>query len=314
MGMKFTQREKRFPSATGLCDIRYRLWVPEEPQAALQITHGMAEHIDRYEEFASFLAENGVLVYGNDIAGHGKSIGKDKPKGYFGEKDGWDAIVKDMRTMRDLVKDDYPGIPFILFGHSMGSFLARTYAGRDGKDFDAYIFSGTAGSNPVLGIGKAIAKREIKKTGGKEPSLALFKMSFGSYNKAFKPNRTENDWLSRDNEKVDQYVADENCGFPFTAYAMYDVFTGLTEISSEKWAARVPKRPILLMSGTMDPVGGKGKGVKQVYGWLKKTGHTPELKLYEGGRHEMLNEINRRDVYGDVLLFIEAVEVMGEPK
>ncbi len=310
--MKFTLREKRFPSATGLCDIRYRMWIPEDPHAALQITHGMAEHIDRYDEFASFLAENGILVYGNDIVSHGKSIRDGVPKGYFGEKNGWDNVVQDMRTMRELVKADYPGIPFILLGHSMGSFLARTYAGRDGTDFDAFIFSGTAGSNPVLGIGKLIAKSEIKKTGGKLPSITLFNMSFGSYNKAFKPNRTVNDWLSRDNAKVDAYVADENCGFPFTAHAMYDVFTGLTEVSNEKWAKRVPMRPILVMSGAKDPVGGAGKGVKQVYGWLKKSGHDVELKLYEDGRHEMLNENNRKDVYNDILLFINAVEAMGE--
>ena len=312
--MKFTQREKRFPSANGIGDIRYRMWIPEDPHAALQITHGMAEHIDRYDEFASFLAENGVLVYGSDIAGHGKSISQDAPIGYFGAKDGWDVVVQDMRTMYELFKKDYPGIPFILFGHSMGSFLARTFAGRDGADFDAYIFSGTAGSNPVLGIGKLIAKAEIKKTGGIQPSITLFNMSFGSYNKAFKPNRTVNDWLSRDDEKVDAYVADELCGFPLSSQAMYDVFTGLTEISNEKWAARVPKRPILVFSGAMDPVGAKGKGVKQVYKWLVKTGHETELKLYEGGRHEMLNEINRQDVYHDVLLFINAVEAMGETK
>ena len=311
--MNFTQREKRFPSATGLCDIRYRMWVPEEPHAALQIAHGMAEHIDRYDAFASFLAENGVLVYGNDIAGHGRSIRDGMPKGYFGDQNGWDAVVQDMRTMRDLVKADYAlGIPFVLLGHSMGSFLARTYAGRDGADFDAFVFSGTAGSNPVLGIGKWLARREIRKTGGKEPSITLFNMSFGSYNKAFRPNRTTNDWLSRDEAKVDQYVADENCGYPFTAYAMYDLFTGLTEISNEKWAARVPKRPILMISGAKDPVGGAGKGVKQVYGWLKKTEHAAELKLYEDGRHEMLNEINRKDVYNDILLFVNTVEAMGE--
>ena len=310
--MKYTLREKRFPSATGLCDIRYRMWVPEDPHAALQITHGMAEHIDRYDEFASFLAENGVLVYGNDIVSHGKSIAPGVPKGYFGEKNGWDAVVQDMRTMRDLVKKDYLDIPFILMGHSLGSFLARTYAGRDGNDFDAYIFSGTAGANPVLAIGKLIAKSEIKKTGGKQPSITLFNMSFGSYNNAFKPNRTVNDWLSRDEARVDAYVADDNCGFPFTAHAMYDVFTGLTEISNEKWAKRVPKRPILIFSGCMDPVGGKGKGPKQVHQWLVKTGHEAELKLYEGARHEMLNEINRTEVYHDVLLFINAVEAMGE--
>ncbi|MEA4870802.1 MAG: alpha/beta hydrolase [Christensenella sp.] len=312
--MKFTLREKRFPSATGLCDIRYRMWVPEDPHAALQITHGMAEHIDRYDEFASYLAENGVLVYGNDIVSHGKSIVPGMPKGYFGDKNGWDAVVQDMRSMRDLVKKDYPAIPFILMGHSMGSFLARTYAGRTGGDFDAFIFSGTAGANPVLAIGKLIAKREIKKTGGKLPSMTLFKMSFGSYNKAFQPNRTPNDWLSRDDAHVDAYNADDNCGFPFTAHAMYDVFTGLSEISNEKWASRVPKHPILVFSGAMDPVGNKGKGVKQVHRWLEKTGHEAELKLYDGGRHEMLNEINRKDVYNDVLLFINAVEAMGELK
>lgn len=310
--MKFTLREKRYPSATGLCDIRYRMWIPEDPQAALQITHGMAEYIDRYDEFASFFAENGVLVYGNDIVSHGKSISSGMPKGYFGEQSGWDAVVQDMRTLRDLVKNEFKGIPFILLGHSMGSFLARTYAGRDGADFDAFIFSGTAGANPVLAIGKLIAKSEIKKTGGKVPSITLFNMSFGSYNKAFQPNRTTNDWLSRDEAKVDLYVADENCGFPFTAHAMLDVFTGLSEISNEKWAARVPKRPILMLSGAKDPVGNSGKGVKQVYGWLVKTGHEAELKLYENGRHEMLNEINRKDVYGDILLFVNAVEAMGE--
>lgn len=312
--MKFSMCEKRFFSATGLCDIRYRMWIPEEPHVALQITHGMAEHIDRYNDFASFLAKNGVLAYGNDIASHGKSIGDGVPKGYFGDEKGWDAVVQDMHTMRGLVKADYPDIPFILFGHSMGSYLARTYAGRNGTDFDAFIFSGTAGKNPLLGIAKWIAKREIRKTGGKKPSIMLFNLSFCSFNRAFKPNRTANDWLSRDNEKVDEYIADENCGFPFTSRGMYDVIIGLLEISNAKWAELVPKRPILLMSGDCDPEGGNGKGVKQVCGWLEKSGHKVELKLYEGGRHEMLNEINRADVYNDVLLFINTVGTAAEMK
>ena len=310
--MKVTQREKRFPSATGLCDIRYRMWIPDDPHAALQITHGMAEHIDRYDDFASFLAENGVLVYGFDIAGHGKSLGANGVKGYFGKENGWDAVLQDMRTLRDIVKKEFPALPYILMGHSMGSFLARTYAGRDGKDFDAFIFSGTAGKNPVLGVAKWLAKREIKKTGGDKPSQTLYELSFGSYNKAFRPNRTEMDWLSRDEAKVDQYVADELCGFPFTASAMLDLFNGLGEVSSEAWAARVPKRPILVMSGACDPVGGNGKGVKQVFGWLVKTGHEADCKLYPEGRHEMLNEFNRAEVYNDILLFINAVEAMGE--
>lgn len=312
--MKVTLREKRFPSATGLCDIRYRMWIPEEPHAAVQIAHGMAEHIDRYHAFASFLAENGVLVYGNDHAGHGKSLAPNGILGYFGAQNGWDALVQDMRTLRDIVKAEYPALPYILLGHSMGSFLARTYAGRDGRDFDAFIFSGTAGKNPALGVAKLIAKRNIKKTGGDKPDQMLYDLSFGSYNKAFRPNRTTVDWLSRDDAMVDLYVADPLCGFPFTTCGMRDVFDGLTEISNIDWARRVPDRPILMLSGAMDPVGGKGKGVKQVFDWLTKTGRRAECKLYDGGRHEMLNELNREEVYHDILLFINTVEAMGEAK
>ncbi len=310
--MKVTQREKRFPSATGLCDIRYRLWIPSDPRVALQIAHGMAEHIDRYDAFATFLAENGILVYGADIAGHGKSIGKSGLKGYFCAENGWDAVLQDMRTLRDVVRTEFPAIPYILMGHSMGSFLARSYAGRDGRDFEAYIFSGTAGKNPMLGIAKFLARREIKKHGAETPSDLLYNLSFGSYNKAFRPNRTAFDWLSRDDEQVDKYVSDELCGFPFSAGAMLDLFNGLSEISSINWARRLPDRPILLLSGACDPVGGAGNGVKQVFGWIKKSGRNAECKLYEGGRHEMLNEINREEVYRDILLFIDTVEALGE--
>lgn len=312
--MKFSLREGSFPSATGLCDIRYRMWIPEKAHAAMQLTHGMAEHIDRYDEFASFLAENGVLVYGNDLASHGKSTRAGLPKGFFGEKDGWDAVVKDMRTLRSLVWPEFTGIPYILFGHSMGAILARTYAGRDGLDFDAFIFSAVAGASPILGIAKIVARFEIKKNGGKLPSMTLYNGTFGSYNKAFRPNRTACDWLSRDEAKVDEYAADENCGFPFTAHGMKDMFAGMTEISSKAWAKRVPNRPILIMSGAKDPVGNNGKGVKQVYNWLKKTGHAPELKLYEEARHEMLNEINRKEVYADILGFINSVKPAAESK
>ena len=310
--MSIISRERYFPSATGLGDIRYRLWIPDDPRAALQITHGMSEYIDRYDAFAGFLAENGILVYGCDLTGHGKTVKKDGVLGYFGPKNGWDANLQDMRTMHDLVKAEFPALPYILMGHSMGSFLARTYAGRDGADFDAFIFSGTAGSNPVLGIAKFLTRRSIKKTGGGEVNEKLYNLCFGAFNKSFAPARTNFDWLTRDEAVVDAYVVDPLCGFPFTTSGMLDIFDGLAEISSKKWAERVPNKPILVFSGARDPVGGNGKGVKQVFGWLKSTGHNAELKLYEDGRHEMLNELNREEVYGDVLLFLETVIVMGE--
>ena len=309
--MKITVKEKFFPSATGNCKIRYCMWIPDEVRAAVQVTHGMAEHIDRYDGFAKHLAENGFLVYGMDLAGHGKSVGENMPKGYFCEKNGWDALIQDMRTLYDTVKKAYPGIPFVLFGHSMGSFLARTYAGRDGKDFDAFIFSGTAGANPALPVAKYIAKREIKKHGGKVPSDLLNGLAFGPYNKPFE-HRTDFDWLSVNRENVDRYVADEFCGFPFTASGMLDLFTGLTEISGKKWAEKVPDRPILLIAGDHDPVGNMGKGVKQVYGWLAATGHKPEMILYPGMRHEVLNEDIGPKVEKDIQLFVETVAEAGE--
>lgn len=310
--MKVTVKDRRIPSATGLGTTRYRLWIPEDPCAAVQITHGMAEHVERYDAFARYLAAQGVLVYGQDHAGHGKST-PDAARGFFGVENGWDALLQDMRTLLDLTRRDYPAIPYVLFGHSMGSFLARAYAGRDGGDFEAFIFCGTAGRNPMLGLAKWLARREIRRHGPDQPSELLNRLSFGAYNKAVGGSRTAFDWLSRDAAVVDRYVADEGCGFVFTAAGMRDLFDGLSEISSAQWAARVPDKPILLISGACDPVGGRGgKGVKQVAGWLRQTGHTVECKLYPEARHEVLNELNREEVYGDIALFLETVETMGE--
>ena len=310
--MGIVVRDKKFPSSTGICDVRYRIWAPDDPRACVQIIHGMAEHIERYHDFAMFLADNGFLVYAMDLPGHGKSIGPDQPKGYFGEKNGWDNLIKDNKTLHDMIMKDHPSLACILFGHSMGSFLARTYAGRMGVDFDAFVFSGTAGANPALPIAKMLAKRAIKKGDGKKPNETLNKLSFGAYNKKFKDPRTVYDWLSRDTAVVDRYAEDPLCGFTFTSCAFFDLFTGLSEVSDLNWAKRVPNRPIFLMSGANDPVGNMGKGVKQVNQWLLKSGHKVTMKLYPEGRHEMLNETNRKEVYNDVLLFLETVCAIGE--
>ncbi|MEG1547742.1 MAG: alpha/beta hydrolase [Clostridia bacterium] len=298
------------PSQTNQGNLFVRVWQPDgETRAVLQIVHGMAEHMQRYEEFAEFLKHNGILVVGNDISSHGKSsIDGDDIHGYFGEKDGWSNLVGDIRNVYQKVKAQYPFVPYILMGHSMGSFLARSYAGRNGDDMDAFVFSGTAGKNPALPIAKLIAQNEIKKKGAKTPSAILDSLSFGAYNNAFKPNRTRFDWLSRDSEQVDKYVNDPLCGFVFTASAFKDLFDGLSEIQDIKWAKLVPDKPIMLISGTADPVGGKqAKGVKQVADMLVETGHRVELNLYENARHELLNEINKDIVYADILDFINRV-------
>lgn len=300
-------RDVDYPSATGECVIRARIWEPEgPPRAVLQIAHGMAEHIMRYSDFAAFMCANGVLVAANDHAGHGRSMPDRAHEGWFAAENGWFGVVEDMRTLHTLLAETYTDIPHVLLGHSMGSFLARTYSAMHHGDFAAYIFSGTAGKNGALSAAKAIAAIQ----GGsacRKKSPFLNSLSFGAYNKPFVPNRTEFDWLSRDDAKVDAYVADPDCGFCFTVGGFADLFSGLSVIQAKDWPAGTDDTPILLMSGAMDPVGGMGKGVEQVAEDLRAAGRRVTLHLYPEGRHEMLNELNRADVYGDVLAFIETV-------
>lgn len=299
--------ELAYASATGLGNIYAKLYLPDsDPRAVVQLAHGMAEHIARYDAFAQFLCGHGLAVAANDHAGHGKSADQ-AHKGYFGESNGWDAVVKDMKALHDIAVKRFPGVPYVLFGHSMGSFLARSYAARYKKDLSMLILSGTAGANPILGIAKILAKNEKKKNGPMQPSKRINDMSFGSYNKRFLPARTPFDWLSTDTAVVDRYIEDPWCGFPFTAEAYYDVFTGLSQITGPAWAQNVPYVPILLLSGAQDPVGNAGRGVRQVEQWLKDTGHNVTCKLYPEGRHEMLNERNHDEVYADALAFIEGI-------
>lgn len=294
-------------SATGLCRLHVRVWEPEgRPKAVLQIVHGMAEHIGRYDDFAGFFAKNGILVVGADIASHGKSREPGGVKGYFGEKDGWGALVGDIRAIHLSIKQVYNDVPYFLFGHSMGSFLARAYAARHKDDMAGFIFCGTAGGNSALPVARLIAKAEIKNKGETGESNALNELSFGAYNKAFRPNRTEFDWLSVNRENVDGYVADDECGYVFTAGGFRDLFDGLAEIGAKDWAGKVPLKPILLIAGALDPVGAMGKGPREVERALRATGHDAKLILYEGMRHEIHNETGKERVYRDILCFIEA--------
>ncbi|MDL2217101.1 alpha/beta hydrolase [Christensenellaceae bacterium OttesenSCG-928-M15] len=294
-----------YPSATGVGEIHAEIFRPVGiPWAVVQIAHGMAEHTGRYQKFANYLCEKGVLVAMNDHAGHGKSFEELNHLGYFGHENGRTALIQDMKELHDQVVKEYPDIPYVLLGHSMGSFLARAYASFHTTELSACIFSGTAGKTRGVFLGRLVAKLEFIKNGPRKPSRLLHKLAFAGYNKRIKNARTENDWLSRDAAIVNTYNNDPLCGFYYTAEGMRDIFKVLSEISSPHWAKKVPAIPILMISGDADPVGRYGKGVLQVYKWLQKTRHTVTLLLYPGGRHEMLNETNRDEVYREVYAFL----------
>ena len=298
-----------YPSKTGLCEIAAYKWLPEgEPKAVVQIVHGMAEHAKRYDDIAKYLNTLGYAVYAEDHPGHGASINGKGVKGYFAPKDGWSLVIADIMALHNKAKADYPGVPHILYGHSMGSFLARTCASRYPNEFDAFIFSGTAGKNVILPVAKAIATANAKRNGGKVPDEQLNSLGFGAYVKKIADPRTPFDWLSRDNAVVDEYEKDDLCGFTFTSTGFRDMFEGLGEVSGKKWAEKVPNVPILMLAGAEDPVGNYGKGVLEVTDNLKRTGHTHVvLQLYEGGRHEMHNETNREEVYRGIAAFLRSI-------
>lgn len=281
-------------------------WMPNDGKAKgiVQIAHGMAEHAGRYDGFAKYLNQNGFIVYANDHRGHGKTAGSIENLGYLADEDGFDLLVEDLHNLSMIIKGEYTSLPLILLGHSMGSFVAQRYIMFCGDDLDGVILSGSNGKQGIiLNIASFIAKREIKKLGRKAQSQRLDSLVFGSYNKAFEPTRTEFDWLSRDGKEVDKYNKDPYCGTVFTAGFFYDFFTGLMKIEDKENIRLVPKHlPIYIFSGSKDPVGGFGKGIINLYNRYKDQGVIDiEYKLYEDGRHEMLNEINREEVMNDLL-------------
>lgn len=301
--------EFTFPSKDGVHKCNVSLWTRPgtAPRAVVQIVHGVAEYAGRYDAFARYLAEHGFVVCGEDHLGHGKTV-DDGKYGYFGRKDGWTLVTADVRQLRQLMGEKYPGVPYFLLGHSMGSFLTRTYLCAYPGTVDGCILSGTGQEKPALvAAGKAVASAICAVRGPETVSALIDKLSLGAYNDQFKPNRTTADWICRDEAVVDAYLKDPFCTFKPTAGMFRDMMGGLQYISSEEALSQMdPSTPVYLFSGDHDPVGTNGEGVKKVYGFFKDHGTADlTMKLYPGGRHEMLNEINKGEVYADVLAWLE---------
>ncbi len=304
-----------FESATGVCTINGSVYTPDDGnvKAVMVIHHGMAEHRERYNGFIEFLTENGIAVYMHDMANHGKSNQNPSETGYFGKKDGYKHLVKDFKTVFDMAKADYPDKKIIVMGHSMGSFIVRCFtAWYADAGFAGAIYMGTGGANPIAGIGDFISSAIAGLSGSTHKSKMLDKLTFGAYNNKFE-KRTPFDWLTRDTAIVDKYIADDYCGFLFSAKGMNDLVKLNIAANTAEWYSKVPKDiPILVVSGAMDPVGNFGAGIKEIQTKLEESGHNKaQMKLYEGARHEVLNETNKEEVYADILSFIEK-NVLGD--
>jgi alpha-beta hydrolase superfamily lysophospholipase len=303
-------REFTFIYFDGVHEFYTAEWLPERgaPRAVVQLVHGVSEHIMRYGEFARFLTEHGFAVIGGDLTGHGKTARSPEEYGYLGERDGWRNTACDVRQLRVLTGKRFPGVPYFRMGHSMGSFLVRHYLIDWPGTVDGAILSGTGQESPALvAFGKFIARLELLRVGPRGHSAFLERLTTGGYGRQFAPARTKSDWISRDTAVVDAYVADPLCSFYPTVSMFLEMAGGVQYIADGENLKKMDSRtPVHLFSGALDPVGQKGAGVRQVYALFQKAGCTNlSMKLYPDGRHEMLNEINRQEVYQDVLLWLE---------
>lgn len=318
--------EFAFDSADGKSQVRAVLWVPLtmertdsasgepelgcfKPRGVVQLIHGMAEHIDRYDDFARFLADAGYLVAGHDHIGHGETAGTPKRRGVIDAEGGANAMIEDAQTLRLLVSQQVaPGTPYFMFGHSMGSLVLRSYLPRFGQGLAGAVICGTANEATAVSRTGNLAARAIAAVRGDDyRSSLLHALADGAYSRAIKNARTPFDWLSRDPAVADAFMADERAGFMFGAGA----YAALTELA---WRANAPATyrdtphdlPLLFVSGDADPVGKCGKGVAKAAESMEKAGAEDiTLRLFPAMRHEILNELGKEEVYDFILEWIE---------
>ncbi len=300
-----------FLSTDGSTHLHGVLWEPTEvvPVAVLQIAHGVAEYIDRYDDFARFMNSHGVVVVGHDHLGHGQSVTVNGTPVYFGDGTTWETVTDDLYVLHTRMKERYPTLPFVLMGHSMGSFLARSYLIRYGGTVKAAILMGTGWQGSlVLSAGLALSGALASK-GADKTSPLITKLAFGAYNKKIKNPRTASDWLSVDEENVDAYLADPLCGGEMTVGLFHQMLRGIRFNQRFSSLDRMNgETPVLLISGNSDPVGDMGAGVNQTYTEFKRSGVADcTVKLYPKLRHEILNEkAHRAEVYDDIWNWMEA--------
>ena len=295
-----------FPSTSGVCDVRFYIYTPENPKAVIMLSHGMCEYIERYEEFARFMCENGVAVAGNDHIGHGGSVRDENMLGFFGQERGYINMTRDLHRMKAVIESKYPALPHILMGHSMGSFLARIYLAKYRDRWNAAVILGTAGgvtgSVPLRGL-----LEFLERDRGDYYRPEIGRRMFGIFNRRVGDRRTPNDWLSRDDTTVDKFIADPKCNFAFTVAGYRDLLNALLCANSTPVIENTPTDiPLLFLSGSMDAIGDYGKGVYKAVSKYIEHGCEVDVRIYHDARHELIFELNRDEVMRDILTFVES--------
>lgn len=305
-----------YPSARDGCSIHALEWSPEgPPRGIVQLVHGISEHIGRYDETARFLAEHGFLVCGEDHLGHGRTV-SDGSYGFFAPENGWTLAARDIRALRKLEGARHPNLPYFLLGHSMGSFLTRTYLILWPGTVSGAVLMGTGQEPaPLVALGRLISALECRRLGPRGVSPLVHTLSLGAYNGRFRPNRTSSDWLSRDPAEVDAFLADPLCQPRPTVSLFRDMMRALQFIARRDQMARMdPSVPVCFLSGQEDPVGGMGRSVEKVVRMFRDAGcRDLSVHLYPGARHELFHEQNRQEVWADLLNWLEGRLPISKP-
>lgn len=304
-----SMRESSFLSSDGRHQVYYREYTPGgEAKGILQLAHGITEHIGRYDDFARRFCAQGYIVVGHDHLGHGRTAAE-TDRGWIGDVGGWEAMVEDIHKLHKLTHAAHPGLPCYLFGYSMGSFLVRAYIIRYHGSLDGAILCGTGQKNPqLLNAGLRTARLICRTKGTRALSKTLYNMVLGQNNKGFPNARTSHDWLNRDEDVIDELLQDPLRIEMPSAGLLRDMLGGMIFMEKPRNLERMTKElPVLFLSGDKDPVGENGKGVMRAYKSFLKAGMKDvTMKLYSGARHELWNEENRDEVFGDILSWLEA--------
>ncbi len=307
--MAIIRKEAYYTSSNSINKVRALIWQDDsvQPVGVVQIAHGVAEHIGRYDDFARFLAANGFVVCGNDHLGHGKTAEFESELGFVYEGDNVN-MVRDMNTLHNIMSKRFSGLPYIIFGHSMGSFLARIYSAAFGERLSGAVYCGTGQVPPAVSALRDPVESLMDKLSENSAAPASVTNLFGKLTKKMLKGDNDYAWLSRNEENIRNYIADPLCGFPFTSALTKELIILAVKASAPDWASKLPKDlPVMLISGAKDPIGMFGRGVLAVSDALVSVGIEPEVILYPADRHEILNEADNEKVYADILKFLKGI-------